>query len=195
MLLSTLCAKAQIYDGITQPTKFRLFVPVSVSLNASGEKTSVSPFFAYKKDVCGWFSVTPLLQYNINSETFIPQVWLNFNVKQKFYILSRSIYDTREREYRHTLSATYKTSHGFMADMTWENMYDGEKFCDTDRMQLLVGYGQDRIVANIGYSFRNKPGMITNIRFKVTEYNWLQMKYDGGTESVQIGCMLQFNGR
>jgi len=121
-LLFAVSAKAQIYDGITQPTRFRVWVPVTTSLH-DGNATTVAPFIGYKQDVCDWFSVTPVVQYNINSETFTPQVWLNFNVKQKFYVLSRSIYDTRANEYRHTLSATYKLPLGFMVDATTDKTF------------------------------------------------------------------------
>lgn len=191
-LLLSMTAKAQVYDGITQPTRFRVWVPITTSIY-EGDATTVAPFVGYKQDVCDWFSVTPVIRYNINKEAFTPQVWLNFNVKQKFYVLSRSIYDIQANEYKHTLSATYKLPHGFMIDATWENLYNGKKFCDTDRLQFVAGYGYKWFVANVGYSCRNKPGVIANLRLKVTDYNWLQLKYDGGTESIQIGCTLQFN--
>lgn len=192
MTIFTLCANAQVYDGITQPTRYRVWVPITTSLH-DGDATAVAPFIGYKQDICELLSVTPVLQYNINSETFIPQVWLNFNVKQKFYILSRSIYDTRANEYRHTLSSTYKLPFGFMIDATWENLYNGKNLCDTDRLQFLAGYGCKWLIGNIGYSCRNNPGLIANLRFKVTDYNWLQLKYDGGTECLQLSCALQFN--
>ena len=183
---------AQVFDGITQPTRFRVWMPVTVSLHDSNA-TTVAPFIGYKQNVSEWLSVTPVAQYNMNTETFVPQLWINFNVKQKFYVLSRSIYDTKTNEYRHTLSATYKLPLGFMADATWENLYDGKKLCDTDRLQFVAGYGYKWLVANAGYSCRNMPGIIANLRLKFTEYNWLQFKYDDGTESIQIGCALQFN--
>jgi hypothetical protein len=192
MTFITFCLNAQIYDGITQPTRYRVWVPVTTSIN-DGDATTVAPFIGYKQDVCDWFSITPVVQYNINSETFIPQVWLNFNVKQKFYVLSRSIYDTKANVYKHTLSATYKFPLGFMIDTTWENLYNGRSLCDTDRLQFLAGYGYKWFVGNIGYSCRNNPGLIANLRFKVTDYNWLQLKYDGGIECVQISCAMQFN--
>lgn len=192
MLLFASGTKAQVYDGITQPTRFRVWIPVTTSLHESNA-TTVAPFIGYKQEVCNWFSVTPVVQYNINSETFTPQVWLNFNVKQKFYVLSRSIYDTRANEYRNTLSATYKLPLGFMIDATWENLYNGKKFCDTDRLQFVGGYAYKWFVVNAGYSCRAHKGVIANLRLKVTDYNWLQLKYDGGTESIQIGCALQFN--
>ncbi len=192
VLLTAVSAKAQVYDGITQPTRFRVWVPVTTSLHESNA-TTVAPFIGYKQDIAKWFSVTPVVQYNINSETFTPQVWLNFNVKQKFYILSRSIYDTRANEYRHTLSATYKLPMGFMIDATWENLFNGRKFCDTDRLQFLAGYAYKWFVVNAGYSCRNHKGVIANLRLKVTDYNWLQFKYDGGLNNIQVGCAFQFN--
>lgn len=190
--LITISATAQIYDGITQPTRYRVWVPITTSLHNSNA-TTVAPFVGYKQDLCKWLSVTPVAQYNINNEAFIPQVWVNFNVKQKFYVLSRSIYDTKTDLYKHTMSATYKLPYNFMIDATWENLYNGKKFCDNDRLQFVGGYAHKYFVANAGYSCRHNKGVIANLRLKVTDYNWLQFKYDGGTESVQMGCAFQFN--
>lgn len=185
-------ARAQVYDGITQPTKFRVWLPVTANLHNSKD-VSVAPFVGYKQDIGEHFSITPVLQYNINKEAFIPQVWLNANIAKKFYVLSRSIYDTKANLYKHTLSATYKLPLGFMVDGTWENMYNGKKFCDGDRLQFVGGWAHRLFVVNAGYSCRAKPGFIANARWKVTTTDWLQMKYDGGTKSVQIGMALQFD--
>lgn len=185
-------ARAQVYDGITQPTKFRVWLPVTANLHNSKD-VSVAPFVGYKQDIGEHFSITPVLQYNINKEAFIPQVWLNANIAKKFYVLSRSIYDTKANLYKHTLSATYKLPLGFMVDGTWENMYNGKKFCDGDRLQFLGGWAHRLFVVNAGYSCRTKSGFIANARWKVTPTDWLQMKYDGGTKSVQIGMALQFD--
>lgn len=185
-------ARAQVYDGITQPTKFRIWLPVTANLHNSKD-VSVAPFVGYKQDIGEHFSITPVLQYNINKEAFIPQVWLNANIAKKFYVLSRSIYDTKANLYKHTLSATYKLPLGFMVDGTWENMYNGKKFCDGDRLQFVGGWAHRLFVVNAGYSCRTKPGFIANARWKVTPTDWLQMKYDGGTKSVQIGMALQFD--
>lgn len=185
-------ARAQVYDGITQPTKFRVWLPVTANLHNSKD-VSVAPFVGYKQNIGEHFSITPVLQYNINKEAFIPQVWLNANIAKKFYVLSRSIYDTKANLYKHTLSATYKLPLGFMVDGTWENMYNGKKFCDGDRLQFVGGWAHRLFVVNAGYSCRAKPGFIANARWKVTPTDWLQMKYDGGTKSVQIGMALQFD--
>lgn len=185
-------ARAQVYDGITQPTKFRVWLPVSINLHDS-KNVGVAPFVGYKQEIGQRFSITPVLQYNINTETFTPQVWFNANVANKFYVLSRSIYDTRADLYKHTLSATYKLPLGFMVDGTWENLYNGKKFCNGDRLQFVGGWAHRLFVVNAGYSCRAKPGFLANFRWKVTPYDWLQMKYDGGTKSMQVGMALQFN--
>lgn len=138
LALVALCSKAQIYDGITQPTRWRVFVPVTTSLN-SDRKTTVAPFVGFKQDLGERFSVTPVLQYNINNEAIIPQLWVNFNIAKKFYVLSRSIYNTKSNLYQHTLSATYKLPLNFMVDATWENLYNGRKFAGTDRLQFVGG--------------------------------------------------------
>lgn len=190
-LSAILFANAQVYDGITQPTRFRIWVPTTVSLH--GSSTSVSPFIGYRQNITSWFNITPVVQYEINSETFVPQVWLNFSICDKLYFLSRSIYNTKANDYRHTLSATYKLPMGFMIDGTWENIYNGRKFLAGDRMQFVGGYAYRWFVVNAGYSCRYRKGMIANLRFKVTEYNWLQFKYDGGMDYFQLGCALQFN--
>lgn len=190
-LLFYTAAQGQIYDGITQPTKYRLWL--SVTQPVSGGTTVVAPFVGYKYEAARWFSVTPVLQYNFTTSAFTPQVWLNFNVRQRFYILSRSIYDGGAREYRQTLSATIKLPRGFMVDATWENLFNGRRFLDGDRMQVVAGFAEKWLVLNAGYSFRSRPGLIANVRFKVTEYNWLQLKYDGGLRAVVVGVALQFN--
>lgn len=183
---------AQVYDGITQPTRYRIWIPVSASLHGHGS-TSVSPFVGYKENLTDWLSATAVAQYNIGGEAFVPQLWLNVNYNKWLWFLSRSIYDTKANIYRHTLSATVKLPKGFMVDATWDDAYNGHKFIDTDRLQVLGGVAHGRFVVNAGYSFRNKPGVIANLRLKITDYDWLQFKYDGGIKAVTVSTALQFN--
>ena len=183
---------AQVYDGITQPLRYRIWIPVSANLHGHGS-TSVSPFIGYKENLTDWLSVTGIAQYNIGGEAFVPQVWLNLNYKKTFWFLSRSIYDTKANIYRHTLSATVKLPKGFMVDATWDDAYNGHKFIDTDRLQVLGGVAHGRFVVNAGYSMRNKPGVIANLRLKITDYDWLQFKYDGGAKAFTFSTALQFN--
>ena len=81
----SLAAKAQVYDGITQPTKFRVFMPVTTSLEGNG--STVAPFVGYRTDVAKWLSVTPVLQYNMNTEAVTLATWLNVNYQQRFFCL------------------------------------------------------------------------------------------------------------
>ena len=183
---------AQVYDGITQPTRYRIWIPVSANLHGHGS-TSVSPFVGYKENITDWLSATAVAQYNIGGEAFVPQLWLNVNYNKWLWFLSRSIYDTKANIYRHTLSATVKLPKGFMIDATWDDAYNGHKFIDTDRLQVLGGVAHGRFVVNAGYSMRNKPGVIANLRLKITDYDWLQFKYDGGAKAFTFSTALQFN--
>lgn len=183
---------AQVYDGITQPTRYRIWIPVSANLHGHGS-TSVSPFVGYKENLTDWLSATAVAQYNIGGEAFVPQLWLNVNYNKWLWFLSRSIYDTKANIYRHTLSATVKLPKGFMIDATWDDAYNGHKFIDKDRLQVLGGVAHGRFVVNAGYSMRNKPGVIANLRLKITDYDWLQFKYDGGDKAFTFSTALQFN--
>lgn len=182
---------AQVYDGITQPTRFRLFMPATVSLQGHG--TTVVPFVGYKADVTGWLSFTPMVQYNFNTEDVTVGMWLNMNYKQQFYLLARSMYNTKAGLFSETLSGTVKLPAGFMLDATWDNFYNGRSLIDGDRLQFVGGWDYARFIINAGYSIRAYPGFIANLRFKATKYNWLQLKYDQGNNSVSVSTALQFN--
>lgn len=192
MLVTSMSATAQVYDGITQPTKFRVWLPVSVSTENSSAINS-TPFFGFRQDICKHFNATAVLQYNIKGEAFVPQIWLNADIMNKLYFLSRSIYDTRAGLYKHTLSATYKLPVGFHVDATWDNMFNGHKFCDGDRLQVLGGYGCKEFVINAGYSMRAAKGFICNVRLKLTGTQWIQLKYDGGAKQVTAAMAMHFN--
>ena len=192
LLLLPCGLSAQVYDGITQPLRYRVWIPVSANLHGHGS-TSVSPFLGYKENITDWLSVTGIAQYNIGGEAFVPQIWVNLNYNKWLWFLSRSIYDTKANIYRHTLSATVKLPKGFMIDATWDDAYNGHKFFDSDRLQFLGGVAHGRFVVNAGYSVRNKPGLIANLRLKITDYNWLQLKYDGGANSLTFSTALQFD--
>lgn len=192
MSLVTLTMTAQVYDGITQPTRYRLWMPVTTTTKGNNS-TSAAPFVGIKLDVSKWLSLTSVNQYNMSTEHFIPQVWVNVNYKQRFYLLSRNIYDAKDELYKQTLSTTAKLPYNLMVDATWFNMYNGKKFCDGDRLQVLGGYAYKWFVVNAGYSMRTSPGFVSNIRFKVTPYDWLQLRYDGGSDTFDINFALQFN--
>ncbi len=92
----------------------------------------------------------------------------------------------KAKMFTETLSGTIKLPAGFMIDATWDNLYNGRKFMDGDRLQVLGGLDYGRFVFNAGYSMRALPGFVANIRFKVTKYNWLQLKYDEGAKVLSL---------
>lgn len=189
-LLSAICvlmalfAQAQIYDGITQPTTYRFAIPATISTEDGS--SSIAPFIGYKCEPTEWLSVTPIVQYNTANNALIPQVWLNFDVNNTVYLLSRSIYDGGTGKYRHGMATTIKLPAGFMIDATWDNFINGSEFAHGDRLQAVAGYAHSWIVFNMGYSMRSHPGFIANVRFKITELSWVQLKYDGGLKAVSL---------
>lgn len=183
--------QAQVYDGITQPTRFRLFMPVAISLQDHG--MNATPFIGYRADVADWLSLTPVVQYNMTSEAVTTGVWVNVNYRKRFYLLARSMYNTKSGQFNETLSGTVKLPAGFLIDATWDNMYNGRTFCEGDRLQVLGGLDYRYFVFNAGYSIRALPGFVANVRFKVTKYNWLQLKYDEGAKAFITSVALQFN--
>lgn len=191
VLLMAATAEAQIYDGITQPTKYRVWL--SLNQPYDGGTATFNPFVGYKVDLVKWFNVTGVAQYNFNTQAFTPAVWLNFNIADRFYILSRNIYDWKANKYKQTLSGTVKLPLGFMVDATWENLFNGDSFYDGDRLQVVGGYAYKWIVFNAGYSMRAHPGMIANVRIKMTPELWFQLKYDSGTENIGFNVAYNFN--
>ena len=194
LLINTGYVFAQIYDGITQGAKYKIYLPVTVSLEQDKELSS-APYLGYRHDFAGWFNITPILQYNLSAESIIPQIWLNVNYRKKYYLLSRSAYDSKTNLFREGLAATIKLPKNIMIDATWDNIYNGKTFCEGDRLQTVAGIAFWRIVCNAGYSMRTSPGFVSTIRFKSPspECNWLQLRYDGGTKTLGVGMALQFN--
>lgn len=191
-LLVVVTAKAQVYDGITQPTKYRVWLSLSQPYN--GGSATFNPFVGYRMDVAKWFNMTGVAQYNFNTHSFSPAIWLNFNMADRFYILSRNIYDWKANKYKQTLSGTVKLPLGFMVDATWDNLFNGDRFCDGDRLQVVGGYAYSWLVFNVGYSMRSMPGVITNVRFKFTSELWSQIKLDTGMKTITLSFAYNFGG-
>lgn len=189
-LLLAIGANAQIYDGITQPTTFRVWT--SVSQNLDGGSASFGSFVGYKYAPVDWFDITGVANYSFSSGQFSPAVWLGFHAGKYVHILSRSIYDANIANYRHTLSATVKIPKGFMIDCTWDNLLNHGAFCNGDRLQVVGGWGCKWCIFNVGYSMRALKGVIANVRFKVTDAFWLQLKYDQGANTIATNIAYHF---
>jgi hypothetical protein len=191
---------SQCYDGITQPTKWRFWTPISFDYEAENRGINAVPFMGYKVTLADWVSLTPVVQYNIGQNNLIPQVWANFNYKKKFWFLFRTGYDVNNAKFYETISGTWKAPHKFMLDFTWSNFYKGGDLLDTDKLQILAGRRFDNdvlpFVFNIGYrvrSFGEDEGIVTNLRLLVSGTNWLQFKYDVSNKTVVFSTVIQFN--
>ena len=163
-------------------------MPFTTSTNGTG-KVSAAPFIGYKVQPADWISLTPVLQYNFSRETVIPQLWVNVNYQQKYYLLFRSIYDLKAEAFSETISGTAKLKQ-FMFDFTWDNFYRADKFLENDRLQLLAGYAWKHVVFNAGYSMRYQPGLVSNVRIKLTNLSWVQMRYDTGNKTFTLSTAI-----
>jgi len=188
ILLTSVSLSAQVYDGITQPTRFRYWLPVTTSVNTPGS-LSAAPFVGYKVQPADWISFTPVLQYNFNREAAIPQLWLNVNYQQKYYLLFRSIYDLKAESFSETISGTVKLKC-YMMDFTWDNLFRNDGFLINDRLQFLAGYAWKHLILNAGYSIRSRPGFVTNARIKLTNLSWIQLRYDSGTDLFTLSTAI-----
>lgn len=187
-----LSANAQMYDGITQPTKYRVWLMTNIP--GDGGNANFTPFVGYRQDIAQWLNVTGWAQYNFATQTLTPAVWLNFNIANRFYVLSRSIVDLKNGgNYRHGLAATLKIAAGFHMDCTWDNLLNRGKFADGDRLQVLAGWGGKKVVVNGGYSMRAFPGFVCNVRYKLTDMLWSQLKYDGGLNAYAFSLVYHWN--
>ena len=193
MVVSCLSCFSQIYDGVSQGDRFRLWGAVSQLFK--GGEAAASTYFGYKQDICQWFDITALARYNFSSKAFLPAIWLNFNIDRRYYLLTRSIYDYKAKRYIQSLAATVKLPKGFMIDATWDNLYNGRKWCDNDRLQMVAGMDlrQIRTIFNVGYSFRARKGFVGTVRYKFNNNLWAQLKVDGGTDSTDLSMAYNFN--
>ena len=172
---------SQILDGTVQSARFRLSLPAT--FNFDDGSVSSSPYLSYKHDVAAWMKGAVFAQYNIKQEAFVPQLWVEFSAAKKYYLLSRSIYNTRTGKYSHGLAATVKLPSRLSLDATWDNMFQQAGTTKLDRFQVVGGYINKRFIANAGYSMLYKKGIVANLRLIFSSYYFLQMKYDAGLNS------------
>lgn len=185
--------QAQIYDGVTQSDRYRAWAALSQPVK--GGEAAFSTYFGYRYDAAKWVNFTGLARYNFTSRSFLPAIWVNFNIKDRFYLLSRSILDCRESLYKQGIAATVKLPLNIMIDATWDNMFNGRRWCDGDRLQVVAGMNVTRIgtIFNVGYSMRARKGVVANVRHRFDSHWWVQGKYDGGTRAIDFSCAFNFN--
>ena len=175
---------SQILDGTVQSARFRVSLPATFNLD-DGTVNS-SPYISYKQDILPWIKSAVFAQYNIKQEAFVPQMWVEFSAAKRYYLLSRSIFNTRTGKYSHGLAATVKLPSRLSVDATWDNMFQQAGTQELDRFQVVGGYINKRFIANAGYSMLYKKGIVANLRIIFCPAYFLQMKYDGGQNSFTL---------
>lgn len=168
----------QILDGTVQSARYRISLPLT--FNFDDGSINSSPYLSYKHDIASWLKGAAFAQYNIKQEAFVPQLWFEFSAAKRYYLLSRSIFNTHTGKYSHGLAATVKLPSHLSIDATWDNMFQQAGTTHLDRFQVVGGYINKRFIANAGYSMLYKKGIVANLRIIFSRYYFLQMKYDGG---------------
>lgn len=183
-LLAVTALHSQILDGTVQSARFRVSLPATFNLDDGSVNSS--PYVSYKQDILPFIKGAAFAQYNIKQQAFVPQVWMEFSAAKRYYLLSRSIYNTRTGKYSHGLAATVKLPRNLSIDATWDNMFQQVGTQKIDRFQMVGGYINRRFIANAGYSMLYKKGIVANLRLIFSKYYLLQMKYDGGVNSFTL---------
>ena len=183
-LFAVTALHSQILDGTVQSARFRVSLPATFNLDDGSVNSS--PYVSYKQDLLPWMKAAAFAQYNIKQEAFVPQMWVEFSAAKRYYLLSRSIFNTRTGKYSHGLAATVKLPSHLSVDATWDNMFQQAGTQKLDRFQVVGGYINKRFIANAGYSMLYKKGIVANLRIIFCPTYFLQMKYDGGQNSFTL---------
>ena len=183
-LFAVTALHSQILDGTVQSARFRVSLPAT--FNFDDGSVNSSPYVSYKQDLLPWMKAAAFAQYNIKQEAFVPQMWVEFSAAKRYYLLSRSIFNTRTGKYSHGLAATVKLPSHLSVDATWDNMFQQAGTQKLDRFQVVGGYINKRFIANAGYSMLYKKGIVANLRIIFCPTYFLQMKYDGGQNSFTL---------
>ena len=183
-LFAVTALHSQILDGTVQSARFRVSLPAT--FNFDDGSVNSSPYVSYKQDLLPWMKAAAFAQYNIKQEAFVPQMWVEFSAAKRYYLLSRSIFNTRTGKYSHGLAATVKLPSHLSVDATWDNMFQQAGTQKLDRFQVVGGYINKRFIANAGYSMLYKKGIVANLRIIFCPTYFLQMKYDGGQNSFPL---------
>ena len=184
LLVSAIAANAQILDGTVQSARYRVSLPLTFNLDDGSINSS--PYISYKQDITSWMKGVVFAQYNIKQEAFISQAWFEFSAAERYYLLSRSIYNFYTKKYSHELATTIKLPYNLSLDATWDNMFKQAGTTHTDRFQMVGGYIHKYFIANAGYSMLYKKGIVANLRIKFCPTYFLLMKYDGGQNTFVL---------
>ena len=184
LLLLSAAAHSQILDGTVQSARYRISLPLT--FNFDDGTINSSPYLSYKHDIASWLKGAAFAQYNIKQEAFVPQAWFEFSYAKRYYLLSRSIFNTRTGKYSHGLAATIKLPSHLSVDATWDNMFQQAGTTHIDRFQIVGGYINKRFIANAGYSMLYKKGFVANLRVIFSSAYFLQMKYDAGVNNFVL---------
>ena len=183
-LFAVTALHSQILDGTVQSARFRVSLPAT--FNFDDGSVNSSPYVSYKQDLLPWMKAAAFAQYNIKQEAFVPQMWVEFSAAKRYYLLSRSIFNTRTGKYSHGLAATVKLPSHLSIDATWDNMFQQAGTTHIDRFQIVGGYINKRFIANAGYSMLYKKGFVANLRVIFSSAYFLQMKYDAGVNNFVL---------
>lgn len=193
----SISASAQINDGQLPGTRWRVLLPISTPYsgeNGTPHKVTAAPQLMFKQKLTNWLALEAVANYNINTETFSPKLWLGFSFGN-FYLLQRNNYDCKADDYSAGVATTYKFNKNYGIDMTWDNVYAHKEWCDKDRLQFVASYASNnkKWNFNAGYSCRFKPGFVGNIRYNIENGIRLQGKVDCGAKSLTAQFIWDFN--
>lgn len=192
-----IAASAQINDGQLPGTRWRVLLPMTTSYKSDGSgkhAVTAAPQLMFKQTLTKWLAVEAVANYNINTETFSPKIWLGFSFGNLF-ILQRNNYNCKTTDYSACLAATYKFTKNWGADMTWDNIVANKEWCEGDRLQFVGSYATDnkKWNFNAGYSCRFKKGFVANVRYNIANGIRLQGKVDCGAKNITAQFIWDFN--
>ncbi len=193
-LFMSINMSAQIYDGKLPGTRWRVFLPMQTSYEGHAPHTvTAAPQLMFRQDLTKWLALEAVATYNINSESFMPKLWLGFSLGN-VWIIQRNNYNCKTDDFSTGLSGTWKVKN-YGIDFTWDNIYAFKKWCNEDRLQFVATYAtpNNKWNFNAGYSCRFKKGVIANVRYNIKDGIRLQGKFDGGAKNVQASFIWDFN--
>ena len=190
-ILTAAAGRAQILDGTIQAQKFGCTVPCS--FNLKNDKYNLYPQFTYRQDIVSWFNASLTAQYSTLNKAFSTELAVEFNLKKRYFLLTRGTYDYCHNSYVHDTAATVYLPKGFTMDATWGGMFRKEKGRHTDRLQFLAGYTCPKFTVNAGVSVLYKAGFVANFKFWPVKNIALKAKYDSGVNRMYLGVTFRIN--